>query len=488
MNPLPAPLFLPVDWWVLGPILALTVGGCLLLLLEFLPAGPRSSRAAIVSLLSLLAAGYAVFHVRDDRRLLFDGMFVHDGLTVFFTLLICSIGVIGVLLSWDFVKRIRINLGEYYSLLLFSTIGMIVMAASNDLITIFLGLELMSLPLYVLVGIRRSHLESNEASLKYFLLGAFASGFLLYGIALMFGATGTTNLGTMAAFLTDSPMLDNPMLWAGAMLVLVGFGFKVSVVPFHMWTPDAYEGAPTAVTAFMSAGAKAAGFAAVLRLLIHVLGDSRDVWVPMVSVLAVLTMTVGNVTALLQNNVKRMLAYSSIAHAGYVLVAVVAGGRDGASAALFYLAVYSFMNLGAFGILTLLGKDLDERVMVSDLSGIGFRKPALGLAMTVFMLSLGGIPPTAGFMGKVFVFGTALKAGLVPLVVIGVLNSVVSVFYYLRVTVALYMEEPKGEPTESSGTMASAVGIGLAVLLTLWWGVQAHALLEQAQRSILGLM
>ncbi len=488
MSPLPAPVFLPVDWWALGPIMVLTTGACLLLLLEFLPTGPRSSRAAIVSLVSLLAAGAAMFHVRDDRRLLFEGMFVHDGLTVFFTLLFCSIGIIGVLLSWDFVKRLRINVGEYYALLLFSTIGMIVMAASNDLITIFLGLELMSLPLYVLVGIRRNHLESNEASFKYFLIGAFASGFLLYGIALLFGATATTNLGTMAAYLADSPMLDNPMLWVGALLVLVGFAFKVSVVPFHMWTPDAYEGAPTSITAYMSAGAKAAGFAAVLRLLLLVLGDSREVWVPLLTVLAVLTMTVGNVTALFQTNVKRMLAYSSIAHAGYVLVAVVAGGRDGASAALFYLAVYSFMNLGAFGILTLLGRDLDERVLVSDLSGLGFRKPALGLAMTLFMLSLGGIPPTAGFMGKVFVFGVAIKAGLVPLVVIGVLNSVVSVFYYLRVTVALYMEEPKGEPTPAFGAPASVVAIGLSVFLTLWWGIQAHALLEQAQRSVMSLL
>jgi len=488
MTPAMSPGLLAVDWWALGPILVLTIGACLLLLLEFLPAGPRSNRAAVVSLVTLLAAGYSVFHVRDARRTLFDGMFVHDGLSVFFTLLFCSIGIVGVLLSWDFVKRIRINFGEYFALLLFSTIGMIVMAASNDLITVFLGLELMSLPLYVLVGFRRGHLESNEASLKYFLLGAFASGFLLYGIALLFGATGTTNLTQMAAFLSDSPLLSNPMLWTGAALVVVGFGFKVSVVPFHMWTPDAYEGAPTSVTAFMSAGAKAAGFAALLRLLLHVLGGQRELWVPLLSVLAVMTMTVGNVTALLQTNVKRMLAYSSIAHAGYVLVAVIAGGRDGASAALFYLAVYSFMNLGAFGILTLLGRDLDERVLVSDLAGLGFRKPLLGLAMTLFMLSLGGIPPTAGFMGKVFVFGTAIKAGLVPLTIIGVLNSVVSVFYYLRITVAMYMEEPKGEPTPAIGGPAATTAIALSAFLVLWWGLQAHALLEQARRSVLSLM
>ena len=484
-NVLPAPVFLTVDWWALGPLMILTVGACLLLLLELLPAGPRSSRAAVVSLVSLLAAGCAVFHVRDDRRSLFEGMFVHDGLTVFFTLLFCSIGVMGVLLSWDFVKRLRLNLSEYYALLLFSTIGMIVMAASNDLITIFLGLELMSLPLYVLVGIRRGHLESNEASLKYFLLGAFASGFLLYGIALLFGATGTTNLGKMAAFMADSPMLDNPMFWVGAMLVLVGFGFKVSVVPFHMWTPDAYEGAPTSITAFMSAGAKAAGFAAVLRLLIQVLGDSREVWVPVLTALAVLTMTVGNVTALLQNNVKRMLAYSSIAHAGYVLVAVVAGGREGASAALFYLAVYSFMNLGAFGILTLLGKDLDERVLVSDLSGLGFRKPALGLAMTLFMLSLGGIPPTAGFMGKIFVFGVALKAGLTGLVVIGVLNSVVSAAYYVRVLVVMFMTPGTLEAVRAARRPYLYTSIVFSAVVTVLVGVFPAPWLWLAHHSFL---
>src|SRR5207247_1257713 len=228
--------------------------------------------------------------------------------------LFCAIGILSVLLSWDYVKRTRINRTEYYALLLSSTLGMVIMAGSNDLITVFLGLELMSLALYVLVGFRRSHLESNEASLKYFLLGAFASGFLLYGIALLFGATGTTQLTRMAAFVGESPLSGNPMLWVGVVLVLVGFGFKVSAVPFHLWTPDADEGAPTSVTAFMSAGAKAAGFAAVLRLLLNVLGDLRDQWVPLLSVVAVLTMTVGNVTALLQDNLKRMLAYSSIAH------------------------------------------------------------------------------------------------------------------------------------------------------------------------------
>jgi NADH-quinone oxidoreductase subunit N len=488
MTPLEMPVLLAVDAWALGAVIALSVGIMFLLLLEFFPAGPRSGRAAFVSILTFVAAAASVLKVADARRSIFGGMFVHDGFTVFFTLLFCTIGVLAVLLSWDYVKRTRINQAEYYALLLSAALGMIIMAASNSLITIFLALELMSISLYVMVGFRRTQLESNEAALKYFLLGAFASGFLLYGIALVYGATGSTDLHRIAATIATSPLLDNPLLLVGALLILTGFAFKVAVVPFHMWTPDAYEGAPTSVTAFMSAGAKAAGFAALLRVTMSGLGDVQAGWTPLLTVIAILTMTVGNVSALLQSNVKRMLAYSSIAHAGYVLVAVIAGGEAGAAAALFYLAVYAVMNLGAFGVLTMLGRGQEERVLVSDLAGVGFRHPLLGFAMAFFMLSLGGIPPTAGFMGKVYVFGTALDAGLVPLVIVGVLNSVVSVFYYLRVTVAMYMEEPQGEPVHVQWAVPGVAAIALTLLLTLWWGVQAGGLLEEAQRSVMGLM
>jgi len=485
---IPVPALLPVDFWALGAVIGLSAGAMLLLLLEFLPRRADSSRGAIVALATLLISGFAVFRVRDARRLLFGGMFVHDGFTVFFTLLFCAIGVLSVMLSWDYIKRTRINQAEYYALLLAATLGMVLMAASNDLITIFLGLELMSLALYVLVGFRRGQLESNEAALKYFLLGAFASGFLLYGIALLYGATGATGLEAMTQFLANPRALANPLFVSGLLLLLVGFAFKVSAVPFHMWTPDAYEGAPTAVTAFMSAGAKAAGFAALLRVALKLMPEWPHEWTVLLGWIAVLTMTVGNVTALLQTSVKRMLAYSSIAHAGYILVAVVAGGTDGASAALFYLAVYAFMNLGAFGVLTLLGKGLEEPVLLADLAGLGFRRPFLGIAMTVFMLSLGGIPPTAGFMGKVYVFGVALKAGLVPLVIVGVLNSVVSVFYYLRITVAMYMEEPRGEGVPVSWGVPAVLALVAALALTLWWGIAAHGLLDQAQRSVLGVL
>ena len=484
MNPT---ALLSADYSALGAVIGLSLGSMLLLLLEFLPVKQTSGRSAWIALITLAGSAIAIWPVRNVHRALFGGMFLQDGFTVFFTLLFCAVAALSVLLSWDYARRTRLHQAEYYSLLLLSTLGMIIMAASNDLITIFLGLELMSISLYVLVGFRHDQLESNEAALKYFLLGAFASGFLLYGIALLYGATGTTQFGKMAEFLSDTPIASNPLLVVGGLMVLIGFGFKIAAAPFHMWTPDAYEGAPTSVTAFMSAGAKAAGFAALLRLSLLVLPGIHADWHGLIAAVAMLTMTVGNVTALLQTNLKRMLAYSSIAHAGYVLVAVVAGGTEGAAAALFYLAVYSAMNLGAFGILTRLGRDQEERVLVSDLAGLGFRQPVLGLAMTFFMLSLGGIPPTAGFMGKVYVFSAALKTGHLPLVIVGVLNSVVSIFYYLRVTVAMYMEEPQGEPAPISWAVPAALAVVASLGLTLWWGISAQNLLVAALQSVRGM-
>ncbi len=488
MTPFQPAALIAADWWALGAVIGLSVGMMVMLLLEFLPSRSGSSRGAVVALLTLAASAWSVFRVRDVRRTLFEGMFLHDSFTVFFTLLFCGVAAVAVLQSWDYVRRTRINHGEYYALIIAATLGMILMAASNDLITVFLGLELMSLALYILVGFRRGRLDSSEAALKYFLLGAFASGFLLYGIALLYGATGTTNLGRMAVFLADSPMLGNPLLLAGSLLVLAGFAFKVAAVPFHMWTPDAYEGAPTTVTGFMSAGAKAAGFAALLRFVVVALPGLQADWRPLLTWIAILTMTVGNITALLQPNVKRMLAYSSIALAGYLLIAVVAGGLGGGSAALFYLAVYSLMNLGAFGVLALLGREQEERVMVSDLAGLGARHPALAAAMTVFMLSLGGIPPTAGFMGKVYVFSVAVDAGLIPLVIVGVLNSVISIYYYLRITVVMYMRDPQGEPVEVAWGAPAILATAVTLGLTLWWGIQAGGLLEQAQKSIMALL
>jgi NADH-quinone oxidoreductase subunit N len=352
----------------------------------------------------------------------------------------------------------------------------------------FLGLELMSLCLYVLAGFRRVRFESTEAAMKYFLLGAFASGFLLYGIAFLYGATGTTNLERMGGWLVESPLAGGAMVLTGTALALVGFAFKISAVPFHMWTPDAYEGAPTSVTAFMSAGAKAAGFAALVRVAAVVLSH---VPVPLGALLGgvtVLTLVVGNVVAILQTNLKRMLAYSSIAHAGYALVGVVAGGPKGHAAVLFYLAVYAALALGAFGTLTLLGRGLDERLDVRELGGVGKRHPWLAALFTLFLLGLAGIPPTAGFAGKLYLFQAAVEAGHVKLVIVALLASVVSVYYYLRPVVVMYMQEPTGSPVELSRSWAAGLALAVTALVTLALGVLPGGMAESAARSVLTLL
>jgi NADH-quinone oxidoreductase subunit N len=369
---------------------------------------------------------------------------------------------------------------------LFSTLGMMLMASGGDLVVIFLGLETLSLALYTLCGFRRAELRSNESALKYLLLGAFASGFFLYGIALIYGATGTTVLRRVAAFLADGKS-HGPLLVIGGGLLLVGFGFKVASVPFHMWTPDVYEGAPTSVTAFMIAGTKAAAFAAFLRVFLLALPTLHMQWSAAIWVLAVLTMTLGNLVALVQNNVKRMLAYSSIAHAGYVLVAVVAGGSSGASSVLFYLVAYALMNLGAFAAIIALQGHGQELLFLGDYAGLGFRRPALAACMALFMFSLAGIPPTAGFMGKLYIFSAALEAHYPVLAVIGVLNSVVSVYFYLRLIVIMYMTEPATERLPVPRSAPAVLAVGMSALGTLQIGLFPARLLDLARQSIAAL-
>lgn len=475
------------DFVAMLPVWALTLAGCLLMLVNMTPRRPDTSVSAVISLLALGFAGGAAWAHRDHVQSLFRDMYVIDPYSTFFTLLFVGIGIVSVLLSWDYLKRTALNQGEYYALICFSTLGMIFMAAANDLMMIFLGLELMSIALYVLAGFRKNRFESNEAALKYFLLGAFATGFLLYGIALIYGTTGTTNLTRIGGFLVASPVLDTPLLAVGALLLFIGFAFKVSLVPFHMWTPDAYEGAPTTATAFMSAGAKAAGFAGLVRVAMAALPAVTPDWTQLLTALAILTMTVGNVTAILQSNLKRMLAYSSIAHAGYVLLGVVAGGSAGAAAVLFYLAVYSVMNLGAFGIVSLMGKGSDERVRVQELAGVGFSRPWLGLAMAVFMLGLAGIPPTAGFLGKFYLFRAALAEGHLLLVVVAVLNSVIAVYYYLRPVVVMYMTQPDAEALEVSTALPATLALAALVIATFWLGVLPAPLADAALHSVLAV-
>ena len=475
------------DFMTMLPVWALTLAGCALMLLNMTPRRPSSNTSAVVSLVALAVAGWGAWTQRGSVQSFFRDMYVVDPFSTFFTLLFVGIGMVSVLLSWDYLKRTALNQGEFYALLCLSTLGMIFMAAANDLMMIFLGLELMSLALYVLAGFRKNRFDSNEAALKYFLLGAFATGFLLYGMALVYGTTGTTNLTAIGNYLLGSPVLRTPLLAIGALLLLIGFAFKVSLVPFHMWTPDAYEGAPTTATAFMSAGAKAAGFAGLLRVSMAALPQITPDWTQILTWLAILTMTVGNVTAILQSNLKRMLAYSSIAHAGYVLLGVLASGAAGSSAVLYYLAVYSVMNLGAFGIVSLLGRGTDERVRVQELAGIGYTRPWLALAFGVFMLGLAGIPPTAGFLGKFYLFRAALSEGHVMLVVVAVLNSVIAVYYYLRPIVVMYMTQPEAEGLEVSPALPATIALAALVVATFWLGILPAPLASATMESVLAV-
>jgi NADH-quinone oxidoreductase subunit N len=384
------------------------------------------------------------------------------------------------------------------------------MAAAVNLVTLFLALEILSIALYVLVGLDRAERRSSEAALKYLLLGAFASGFLLYGMALTYGQAGTTSLGGVRAYVDSLGGKFPPLLWIGLGLMIAGLGFKVALVPFQMWTPDAYQGAPTSVTAFMSVGAKAAGFAALIRVVLYTFGDLQANWELVLAILATLTMTVGNLGALRQTNLKRMLAYSSIAHAGYILAGVAAGpsGQLGASAVLFYLFAYAFMNVAAFAVVIAVGRFAGSGgrgETLEDLAGLGARKPGLAAAMALCMLSLAGVPPLAGFLAKLYVFGAAVEAGLTWLAVVGVINSVVSAAYYLRVVVAMYMpslavtateavlrrpgtEGKPAEPEVSPVCPALQVGVGLASVAIVVLGIWPGPILDLARAAITALV
>jgi len=366
---------------------------------------------------------------------------------------------------------------------------MLLLAKGTDMVTVFLGLETMSIPVYCLVGFHRSRMTSLEGALKYFLLGAFASAFLLYGMALVYAATGTTKIAAIGAMAGDLPLSGNPVFLAGIGLLLVGFGFKVSLVPFHMWTPDAYEGAPTIVTAFMGAAVKAAGFAALVRVALLVFPPLLSWMSGILWVLSVLTMTVGNLSALFQDNMKRMLAWSSIAHAGYILVGLTAGNVAGAQAAVFYLPVYALMNLGAFGVLMLAAPREDDGYDIRNLAGMGFRHPLLGALLSLFLVSLAGIPPTSGFIGKFHLFGAAVKGGHVPLAVLGVLNSVVSVYYYLRPVVHMYMTQAPGDrPAPRPFRTSFSLALFLTAASVLVLGVAPGFFLALAEWSVMSLL
>lgn len=500
-----------MDFALLLPEIILSATGIIVMLIDAF-ARRRAQRwlTGAVSLAGIVTAAVATISLWDSARAsaepaAFGGMIVLDPMRLSFTLVFLVVAALTILVSMIWVEWEGLPAGEFHTLLLFATVGMMLMASGNDLVMLFLGLEILSISTYVMAGFRRTDPRSNESSLKYFILGSFSSAFLLFGIALIYGATakvvpgavagqqsimaGTTNISEIAELLDES--LYPPLLFAGAALMLIGFGFKIASAPFHVWTPDVYEGAPTPVTAFMAAGPKAAGFAAFMRVFLFAFpfvaaGAARGAgaqlhtaWLDAMWLLAVLTMTVGNVVALVQTNVKRMLAYSSIAHAGYALVGFVAAGaaeneermHAAVGAVVFYLLVYAVMNLGAFAVVTLVARSGDRRTDVEDYRGIGFQSPALSLTLSLFLLSLLGVPLTAGFMGKVVVFSAALGEDYKWLVVIGVLNTAISVYYYLRLIVVMFFRERTTEWRAPRIPASVAVVLALTVAGVLFLGI-----------------
>jgi NADH-quinone oxidoreductase subunit N len=413
------------------------------------------------------------------------GVIVADNFALFVTFILVAVGALTIMFSSQVVERDEIPSGEYYTLVLFAIVGMIMMAAATDLLVIFIALEIMSLAVYVLTGVRRDSARGTEAAFKYFLLGAFSSAFFLYGIAFTYGVTGSTRLEAVGGFLSAQALSDSPMILMAMGLLLVGFCFKISAVPFHMWTPDAYEGAPAIVTGFMSTGVKAAAFAAFTRVFLHAFEPFSPDWAPLVAVIAAATMILGTVVGVAQSNLKRMLAYSSIAHGGYLLVGLVAANNVGKAAILFYLLAYSVTNLAAFGVIALLGSRDRDNDELRDYAGLWHTRPALAALMTVCLLSLGGLPPTAGFIGKWYIFSAAVSSGYYWLAIIGVLTSVVSVFFYLRVVVMMYMADREGAlPVPAVITRMGMAALTVAIAVIVYLGVLPTRLLDLAAESI----
>jgi NADH-quinone oxidoreductase subunit N len=476
-------------FWAMLPEIVLAVWALALMLVTgWRHHGEEDQRlAGHLALAALVSALFALWWlwVKDARPDGIAQMVTLDGFRYASSTIFLLGAIMAVMLSLGYVGRERILTPEYYLLILFATIGMMVMSAAADLIVLFIGLEIMSVCVYVLAGINRRSVFGAEAALKYFLLGAFASGFVVYGIALIYGATGTTNLTVIDVRTTSLALQSNGMLMVGIALLVIGFAFKVAAVPFHMWTPDVYDGAPTPVTAFMAAAVKAAGFAALMRIMVHALGDSIAAWQNAVWWLAVITMLGGNLMALAQRHLKRMLAYSSIGHAGYLLTAVVSGTETGAAAYLFYAFAYTLVTLGAFGVLAAVGRNGERDLRIDDMAGLAAKQPWMAFAMAVFMLSLLGFPGTAGFMAKWYVLMSAIQADQWTLSILLVLASVVSAGYYLPVIMEMYMKPPL---TEEAHRQSVAVGagrwvIGSATALLLLFGFFPGRLMDLSRAS-----
>jgi NADH-quinone oxidoreductase subunit N len=483
--------FIPPEVQLAGiaPELALIVAAFVVVITDAVLGGRSAFNLPVLSSLGFVAAIVFAVLAWGETDLQFSGAIALDGFATFSKITLAIFGLLTVWLGSEYLRREGIEESEFYGLVLIAVAGMMLMASAADLIVMFLALETFSIALYVLVGFRRRSLEGQESAMKYFLLGAFSSAFFLLGIALAYGAVGSTNLygaggePGLVRFLGSSSFGGSGMLVLAAGLLIVGLGFKIAAVPFHMWTPDAYQGAPSPITGFMAAGSKLAGFAALLRLLDASLFSLRSDWRPFVIGLAVLTMIVGSVLAVVQEDVKRMLAYSSIAHAGFVLTGVIAANDDGVSGSLFYLATYGITVLGGFAVVSILSGAREERVRVADYRGAFRQHPALAGALTLFLLSLAGVPLTSGFVGKLVVFGAAIEAGYSWIVVVGMVTSAIAAFFYLRVLVAMYMQEPDGEAAPVPVGRLSAGVVALTAIATVVLGLFWSPLIGAAERA-----
>ena len=509
-----------IDWALIAPEVIVCAAAVIVMLVDaFVHPAQRwiTGSVAMVGLGAAAAASIGLWLGGTATSDAFNGMIVLDELRLGFTLIFLLVSALTLLISTVWVHGERLPAGEFHSLLLFATTGMMFMASGNDLVIIFLGLEILSIATYVMAGFRRTDVRSNESSLKYFILGSFSSAFLLYGIALVYGATsiaepgpggslsrivaGTTNIAEIASRISQAQY--PALLFAGAAMMLVGFGFKIATAPFHIWTPDVYEGAPTPVTAFMAAGPKAAGFASFIRVFVFGLpfvvtassasgASVHKAWLTTLVVMAILTMTLGNVVAIVQNNVKRMLAYSSIAHAGYALVGCVAAGaatdpvqrHTAITAVVFYLLTYAVMNIGAFAVVQLIARPGDRRTAIEDYRGIGFDSPVLAFSLSLFMLSLLGMPLTAGFMGKILVFGAAIDQKFYGLVIVAVLNTAVSAYYYLRLIIVMFFGERTMAWSAPRIPASVAIALVITVLGVLYLGIFPGRVISALQTKI----
>ncbi len=468
------------------PEILMTALGCFLLIFDLFIPKDRKRIVGIVALFGIVFIALFTLSYIGKYYVTFSGMFVLDGFSVALKELFFLTTIIVILMSLRYLEIENVSLGEYYALLVFANVGMMIMASAQDLIMVYLGLETMALSVYVLAGFMKMNEKCAEAALKYFLLGVFISGIFLYGIALVYGRTGTTNIKEVADFIYYSGLKD-PVLFLAIVLIAAGLGLEIAMAPFHFWAPDVYEGAPTTVTAFISVAPKVAAIAALLRIYVQAFPFLASYWQDLLWLVAALTMTIGNVTAVLQTNVKRLLAYSSIAHAGYMLLGVLAYQKLGVEALVFYFFAYCLMNIGAFGLVIYLRRDNIVGDEIEDFKGLAQTHPAAALVMVIFLLSLTGIPPTVGFVGKFLLFSAAIKAGFYWLVVIAVINSVISLYYYFKIAKVMYMENPADTPPVSA-SLGVKVAIFALGAFTIIFGLIPHPLISFAQASLKAFM